>query len=286
MFENMEREVEKTIQRGRLRRTLGREYYILRRKLRWWIERKQYVRPPSVCRPAGEEAPYSVFSHRSMMLRPLKDVQMYLQHNKVTNLRLAVGKIDGVAIRPGEKFSVWRLVGRPSKRKGYLPGLVIHNGHISEGTGGGLCQLGNLLYWMALHTDLDVTERWRHSFDVFPDVNRTVPFACGATLGYNYLDLEITNNTDDTYVVRLWQDGEYLHGEIMCGRRPGYTIEVYETDHEIRRQWWGGYTRHNRVWKRRTAGRGPPEDILVCENPAVVMYEPLLPWSCDEEGKE
>jgi hypothetical protein len=29
---------------------------------------------------------------------------------------------------------------------------------------------------------LKVTERWRHTHDVFPDANRTQPFGSGATL--------------------------------------------------------------------------------------------------------
>lgn len=213
-----------------------------------------------------------------MMLRPLKNVDMYLQQNKVTNLRLAISRIDGVVIRPGEKFSIWRLVGRPSARKGYLEGLVLHDGQIHKGVGGGLCQLGNLLYWMALHTDLDVTQRWRHSFDVFPDVNRTIPFACGATLAYNYIDLELTNNTQDTYAIHLWQDETHLNGEIRCDRDIPYQFEVFETDHAIVHQWWGGFTRHNRIWKRRThQPTGESEEFLVAENHAIMMYNPLLP---------
>nr|WP_241774663.1 MULTISPECIES: VanW family protein [Lysinibacillus] len=32
-------------------------------------------------------------------------------------------------------------------------------GEVKTGIGGGICQLANLLYWMALHTPLIVTER-------------------------------------------------------------------------------------------------------------------------------
>jgi vancomycin resistance protein VanW len=35
-----------------------------------------------------------------MLLRPLKDVDMYLQHNKVTNLQLATKRIHKVVIHP------------------------------------------------------------------------------------------------------------------------------------------------------------------------------------------
>lgn len=245
--------------------------------MRWIAHRGRYAR-----RPAKDAAatllPHVHASHSSPMLRKLKDVDMQLQHNKITNLRLAAGRIDGVVLAPGQKLSVWKLVGRPSRRKGYLEGLVIHNGQVGRGTGGGLCQMANLLYWMILHTDLDVTERWRHSFDVFPDSGRTVPFACGATLAYNYLDLEITNNTPDVYSVHLWQADGQLCGEIRCNREPVHTYEVFETDHHIEQQWWGGYTRHNRIWRRRTRLADNSSEIIpVSENHAIMMYQPLLP---------
>ena len=39
---------------------------------------------------------------------------------------------------------------------------------------------------MTLHTPLQVTERYRHSYDVFPDADRKLPFGSGATCAYNY----------------------------------------------------------------------------------------------------
>lgn len=269
-------QINKPVERSRIRRRLGREFYILKRKIKWLIHRKDYARKPSVDL-AEDVVTYLVKSHKTIILRPLKNVDMHLQYNKITNLRLAARHIDRIVIRPGEKLSVWKLVGRPTRRKGYLNGLVIYNGRIGEGVGGGLCQLGNLIYWMALHTDLDITERWRHSFDVFPDVNRTVPFACGATLGYNYIDLELQNNTPDTYSIHVWVDKKYLNGEICCSREADYKIKVYETDHAIRQQWWGGYTRHNRIWKRRYSASGSVKEVLVSENHAIMMYNPMLP---------
>ena len=57
-------------------------------------------------------------SHMSMMLRPLAGVDMQLQRNKVQNLRLATAQIDGILIAPGEIFSLWALIGRPTWEKG------------------------------------------------------------------------------------------------------------------------------------------------------------------------
>jgi vancomycin resistance protein VanW len=155
--------------------------------------------------------------------------------------------------------------------------MMIHNGKVATGIGGGLCQLGNLIYWMALHSPLTIKERWRHSFDVFPDVNRTIPFACGATLAYNYIDLQLENRTDITFKINLWLDDEYLHGTLLADFPPENTYEIIETDQRFELQWWGGYTRHNRIFKRITnIATGSVSEELVSENNAIMMYNPTL----------
>lgn len=264
--------VEKPIVRSKLRRLLGREFYIAKRFLKWHFTNVKYSKIDN-----SVNFPNEWIKHRSVLLRKLKDVDMYLQHNKITNLKLATAKINGVVIKPGETFSVWRMVGRPSRRKGYKTGMMIHNGKVATGTGGGLCQLGNLIYWMALHTPLTIKERWRHSFDVFPDVNRTVPFACGATLAYNYIDLQLENNTDITFKINLWLDDEYLNGTITGDKKSGLKYEIVETDQRFDLQWWGGYTRHNRIFKRITnLETGEITEEPVAENNAIMMYNPTL----------
>ena len=95
--------------------------------------------------------PVLVYRHNSLIRRRLGNVNMQLQENKATNLALAVSHIDGLLIRPGETFSVWKQIGRTSKRKGYKEGLTIAKGQPSQGIGGGLCQLSNLIHWMVLH---------------------------------------------------------------------------------------------------------------------------------------
>ncbi len=265
--------VERPRRRHPLRRRLGREYFILKRRFGWRFGPERWSETIS-----KEELPHLWKEHRSLLLRPLRDVDMELQRNKVTNLRIAISCIDGLLIRPGETFSLWKLVGRPTERRGYLPGLMIENGRIGQGVGGGLCQLGNLLYWIALHTPLTIKERWRHSYDVFPDVNRTLPFGSGATLAYNYVDLQIFNPTDDLFRINLRLSDTDLHGEIRCSHSREHDYEVFETDHAFRHQWWGGYTRHNRIWRRVTNRETGQERVeLVTENHAIMMYEPMLP---------
>lgn len=265
-------QVDKPKQRSNLRKLLGKEFFIAKRQFNWLFGNNNFAKIDNKIKYNN-----SLIKHKSLLLRPLKDVEMYLQHNKVKNLKIAISHIDKVVLNPGQTFSIWRLVGRPTKSKGYLEGLTLNNGKISKDTGGGLCQLGNLLYWMALHTPLTIKERWRHSYDVFPDINRTIPFACGATLAYNYIDLQLENNTDDYFQINLWLDNEYLNGEITCNKDLKINYHIYETDHMFKQQWWGGYTRHNKIWKKiTTLINNETTEELVAENNAIMMYNPLL----------
>lgn len=264
-------QVEKPINRSPIRQFFGKEYYILRRKLAWTFDKNTYSKAQKESFPHNR-----VFYHKSMILRPLKDVEMYLQENKRTNLRLATAKLDKILIKPGEIFSIWRLVGRPTKRKGYLEGLVLNQGKIEKGTGGGLCQLGNLLYWVFAHSPLEITERYRHGFDVFPDVNRKVPFGAGATLSFNHIDLQIHNKTTNTFQICLWLDDEYLNGELLSDKLLNKTYKVEEKNHLIKQQNWGGYTRHNQIVKTEKDKDGKETISLLSENHALMMYCPFL----------
>ena len=73
--------IEKPQHRGPLRKYLGREFFILKRRLKWMFGNTHFAKVKS-----NIDFRHSVIQHRSMLLRPLKDVDMFLQYNKVTNL--------------------------------------------------------------------------------------------------------------------------------------------------------------------------------------------------------
>jgi len=200
--------VPRPVPRSPFRIWLGKRYYRLKRYASWYFGGRKFA-----LRRTDERLPYVIFTHRTPLLRRLKDVDMWLQHNKVKNLQIAVRRLNGLILRPGETFSYWRLIGNPTRRKGYVEGMVLFYGQVRTGVGGGLCQLSNLIYWMTLHTPLIVTERHRHSYDVFPDADRTQPFGTGATCAYNYLDLQIYNSTPQVYQLVVELTNTHLVGE-------------------------------------------------------------------------
>ncbi|ACB84193.1 VanW family protein [Natranaerobius thermophilus] len=261
-----------SIQRSKLRLLLGKFYYQIKRYLEWYLSTTKWA---SMYK--DKLLKYSVFQHKTPLLRKLSQVEMWMQYNKITNLEIATKRLNKIIIKPGETFSYWRLIGRPTRTKGYLEGMVLYNGKVESGVGGGLCQLSNLIYWMTLHTPLTVTERYRHSYDVFPDSNRTVPFGSGATCAYNYIDLQIYNGTKQTYQLLVYLTDDYLVGEWRSDNEPCHTYEVYQGDHWITHEPGIGYVRHNTIYRKVYNLKGEDiDDEFVTENHAIMMYQPYL----------
>ena len=268
------------IKRGKFRSMAGKTYYTLSRYALWYSGRFRFAHEKD-----SKHLKYTYFSHETPLLRQLNNLDMQYQYNKIINLKLAASKIDGILIRPGEVFSYWRLIGKPSARKGYVPGMVLHCGAYRMGIGGGLCQLSNLIYWMTLHTPLTVIERYRHSYDVFPDSNRTQPFGSGATCVYPYRDLMIRNDTDTVFQLNI-KVGEYsLDGKWLSNTPPEYRYEIIEKNHLIRGEYWGGFSRHNEIYrKKNTVGGEFLDEEYIAENHAIMMYSPFLPGVGDGDG--
>src|SRR5829696_3157032 len=108
---------------------------------------------------AAENLPFNVKKHQSLLRRKLGNSAPELQENKIQNLKIACPTIDGLLIEPHQTFSFWRRYDAATAEKGYVQGMQLSRGEVVRGVGGGLCQLANLLYWIALHTPLEIVER-------------------------------------------------------------------------------------------------------------------------------
>ena len=211
-----------------------------------------------------------------IIMRNLHGVDMQLQKNKATNLRLAAAKIDGIVLAPGEEFSFWNTVGDATAKKGYLEGLVISNSTMIKGVGGGLCQMANLIHYLVLHTPLEVTELHHHSDALFPDAKRRVPFGTGTSISYKSLDYRFKNNTDHPVQIRVWVDGnDMLYGELRSTVPLDKKYKLVEEDNHYAKDEDGRFYRNSRVYviisDKET--KEQLEKKLILENHSLVMYD-------------
>lgn len=243
---------------------------ILARKLQDFTGKQRFARTKST-----DALPVVIYRHNSLIRRKLGNTAPELQENKAVNLSLAAPKVNRILIRPGETFSFWRLVGPDNKRHGYKEGLTIAHGMPSKGVGGGLCQFTNLIHWMILHSELTITEHHHHDgIDLFPDFKRQIPFGTGTSIVYNYLDYRFVNNTNLTYQLIVWTDGQYLRGELRADKAQDFSFHIHAENEFFSEE--NGVVFRNGIVVRDTVDRKSgniASSEIIRNNHARVMYD-------------
>jgi vancomycin resistance protein VanW len=245
----------------------------LRRLPGWLVETPTIARvrlPASKC----SEFRHLLARHASPLARATSTAPPALQRGKERNVALAVRLLDRLLVPPHRIFSYHRTIGRPTRLRGFRPGLELHEERPEAGIGGGLCQVSNTLYLLALRAGMTILERHRHALDLFPDHQRTVPFGCGATVFYNYADLRWENVLPQPVLLRLQiREGELI-GEVWTPEDPGWRAEIYEVEHRFFRD-GDAWMRENRIRRRFTRPDGTLLlDHEIAHNRGRVLYEP------------
>jgi hypothetical protein len=120
-------------------------------------------------------------------------VENSLQFGKVQNLRKACVRLHNVEVPAGVTFSFWKQVGKAKISKGYALGRELRQGCLIPSVGGGLCQLSNSLYDLALQSDCEIIERHAHTA-VVP--GSAAEQGRDATIFWNYVDFRFQPKQD------------------------------------------------------------------------------------------
>lgn len=252
-------------------------YAIASQKEIWRRHLKNLFSREKFSKTKAEPLPNVVTTHRSGLIKRAPGVDLRLQENKAVNIALACAQINGIVIRPGEVFSFCKTVGKTTKRKGYKEGRIIMGNRLRPGMGGGLCNLGNSIHRMILHSPMVVTEFHRHSDALAPDEGERIPFSAGTSVYYNYLDYRFKNTTDQCVQLLLWCRDEQLFGELRSERPYPYTYTLVEEDHHFRRE-GEKYYRISKIYRELThrESGAPAGKELVLDNHSEVMYDYAL----------
>ena len=102
--------------------------------------------------------------------------------DRTTNLRLAANKIDGTVIMPGEIFSYNKVVGKRTIAAGYKNAAIYQDGEVTDGLGGGICQISTTLYNAAIDAGMLIEERRNHMFvPTYADAGKDATVVWGST---------------------------------------------------------------------------------------------------------
>ena len=121
--------------------------------------------------------------------------------NRVNNMALAVERINGVVLAPGEEFSMNETILDRNKENGYYLAPAIRNGTYEKEYGGGVCQVSSTLFNAVMMADLTVTERHHHSWPM-----TYVPIGRDATISTGYKDFKFVNDSEGELVIFAHMD--------------------------------------------------------------------------------
>ena len=122
--------------------------------------------------------------------------------NRSHNIALAAKAIDSAVVFPGESFSFNEVVGMRTVDKGYKRAGVIVRGELSEGVGGGICQVSSTLFNAIDRAGLQIVKRYSHS--------RSVPYVLAgrdATVSWGGPDFVFQNAYNQPILIRAYSSG-------------------------------------------------------------------------------
>lgn len=114
------------------------------------------------------------------------------EKNRTVNVKLAASKINGTILLPGEEFSFNNVVGERTKANGFKVATIYSANQLSQGLGGGICQVSSTLYNVALLADLNIVERKNHQLTV-----AYVPLGRDATVAWGSIDFRFSNSRNN-----------------------------------------------------------------------------------------
>ncbi|MCL3862592.1 VanW family protein [Actinotalea sp. K2] len=134
------------------------------------------------------------------------------------NLTLGASRVNGTLLRPDDVFSLTDTLAPITTAGGYRQAGVVVNGVLTQGTGGGLSQMGTTVYNAGFFAGLEDVEHRPHSyyFSRYPEGRE-------ATIYDGVLDVKLGNNTPYGVLLQSWVAGGRLH--VAVWSTPYWTVE-------------------------------------------------------------
>ena len=136
------------------------------------------------------------------------------------NLALAAKAVHGQVLMPGETYSFNEAAGERSEARGYRYADVVVGNSLVPDIGGGICQVTTTLFNAAAKSGLSFPEVHAHGIPV-----EYAEPGTDAAVAWDYLDLEVKNNTDGPIVFGAWVEDGKVTVKVF-GKPQDYTYEL------------------------------------------------------------
>ena len=142
---------------------------------------------------------------------------------RTQNLTRGAELVNGTVVKPGEVFSLEKVLGEVDYEHGFADAGVISNGQHVDSLGGGLSQVATTVFNAGFEAGMDDTEHHAHQyyFDRYPAGRE-------ATLWTGKLDVKFTNSTSNSVLVQAWLDGEQIHVRMWSTKY--YDVSITSSD--------------------------------------------------------
>ena len=134
---------------------------------------------------------------------------------RVNNINLAVSKINGTILMPGQTFSYNGTVGERTLGNGFQEAAAYSNGEVVQEVGGGICQVSSTLYCATLYARMTIVDRTNHYFRV-----TYLPPGQDATVSWDEPDFQFRNDREYPVKIVAFCDNDSME----------LTIQIWGTD--------------------------------------------------------
>lgn len=141
--------------------------------------------------------------------------------NRASNVKLAASFVHETILLPGEIFSYNGVVGSRQASRGFLPAPAYVGGETVNEIGGGICQLSSTIYLASMRANMEIVERYNHSYAV-----GYVPDGMDATVYYKSLDFRFKNDKDRPIKITCSMQGRTLTVNIYGTKENDNTVKI------------------------------------------------------------
>lgn len=142
-----------------------------------------------------------------------------------SNIHVAGEQTSDILLMPGDTFSYNKCTGARNWVNGYKSAPIIVGGKVTNGEGGGVCQVSTTIYNAALMSGLTIDEVHNHSLP-----SRYAQRGRDATVSYGYTDLKFSNPfTNPVYIKNIVGNGAITSKIYGCNLdRERISIKIVE----------------------------------------------------------